>query len=350
MKKVKFSSSYTHLLNAPIMNPFAGPTFVSLFRWVSNHITGKPLYVSVEPTHRCNADCDFCLYARSLGNGNKDQEAKSYTSVLKPLNPVLVNFAGGEPLLRPDLERLVKETKEDAGVPFVSVTTNGSLLSMERYRSLCDAGLDSLNISLDFPDSTHDQSRKIPGLFEKIKSFLAEYSKQDEGVPVSLNFIYMKENMEQLFETANFAKTYGLRLSILPYVATRANNFSHILETERAVSLLDQFAKDPAYLLTRNNSEAYMKNAKLYLKGELRTPCDAGRSFLWVFPDGSIRACNITSAAKKISSDDPYAALREVRAFKRTNNCQDCYLSCRGETEGHTLDIPSAFEFFQNML
>jgi len=63
-----------------------------------------------------------------------------------------VRLTGGEPLVRRDLEKLISRIRQINGITDISMTTNASLLTRERARSLHDAGLQRLNVSLDALD------------------------------------------------------------------------------------------------------------------------------------------------------------------------------------------------------
>src|SRR3989344_9680047 len=96
-------------------------------RYFSNRISGKPFYVSVEVTDHCNADCGFCGFRKSNDRTRTAHPQKSYLPQLLELNPVVVGFVGGEPLLRKDLEDLIFEAKHDAQIPLVQAPPNGTL-------------------------------------------------------------------------------------------------------------------------------------------------------------------------------------------------------------------------------
>ena len=63
-----------------------------------------------------------------------------------------IRITGGEPLIRRDLERLVEMIAVIEGIEDISMTTNASMLTRERARSLHAAGLKRINISLDALD------------------------------------------------------------------------------------------------------------------------------------------------------------------------------------------------------
>lgn len=72
--------------------------------------------------------------------------------VFSELGVSKIRLTGGEPLLRNDLEILIEKIASTEGINDISLTTNASLLSVDRARSLRDAGLGRVNISLDAMD------------------------------------------------------------------------------------------------------------------------------------------------------------------------------------------------------
>jgi len=69
--------------------------------------------------------------------------------ILKRYGLEKVRLTGGEPMLRKNIELLIKGLKDDALVNEVSITTNGSLLDHDKIRLLKTNGLDAITISLD---------------------------------------------------------------------------------------------------------------------------------------------------------------------------------------------------------
>ena len=63
-----------------------------------------------------------------------------------------IRLTGGEPLLRRDIERLVEMLARTRGVQDIALTTNGSLLTRQKARTLRDAGLTRVTVSLDSLD------------------------------------------------------------------------------------------------------------------------------------------------------------------------------------------------------
>ena len=118
----------------------------------------RDLRVSV--TDRCNFRCVYCMPKEIFGAGydflpKADvltfEEIARLSHIFATLGAEKIRLTGGEPLLRRDLDRLVKSLTGIAGLREVTLTTNGSRL-VEQARALHAAGLSRLTVSLDSLD------------------------------------------------------------------------------------------------------------------------------------------------------------------------------------------------------
>jgi hypothetical protein len=82
------------------------------------------------------------------------------------LGVIAFEFQGGEVFLRPDFEELVRACEPRRS--YVSIVTNGLLLTEENMARLKSWGVDQLNISIDsgIPEE-HDAFRGLPGTWQK---------------------------------------------------------------------------------------------------------------------------------------------------------------------------------------
>ena len=114
--------------------------------------TATDLRVSL--TDRCNLRCNYCMPAEGLDwlpteeTLSDDEVVRLVRIGVEQLGIREVRFTGGEPLLRRGLAGIVQQTKALTPSPEVSITTNALGLS-RTARTLADAGLDRVNVSLD---------------------------------------------------------------------------------------------------------------------------------------------------------------------------------------------------------
>lgn len=119
----------------------------------------RDLRISV--TDRCNFRCTYCMPKEVFGRDyvflSRD-EILSFEEITRVARLAIANgvrkirLTGGEPLLRRDIEKLVAMLASLDGLEDLAMTTNGSLLTLERARALKDAGLKRITVSLDSLD------------------------------------------------------------------------------------------------------------------------------------------------------------------------------------------------------
>ena len=123
---------------------------------------GRPLRdLRISVTDRCNFRCVYCMPKEAFGKDHRFlpkselldfEEIVAVVRAASGLGVTKVRLTGGEPLLRGELERLVAMVRAVPGIEDLSMTTNASLMTPARARTLRDAGLGRLNVSLDAID------------------------------------------------------------------------------------------------------------------------------------------------------------------------------------------------------
>ena len=122
----------------------------------------RPIHdLRVSVTDRCNFRCVYCMPKEQFGKGYKflsKTELLSFEEIIRivkafsELGVRKIRLTGGEPLVRSELEKLVEKVASIEKIDDISLTTNAVLLTEKRARSLRDAGLSRVNISLDALD------------------------------------------------------------------------------------------------------------------------------------------------------------------------------------------------------
>ncbi len=89
-----------------------------------NWSTGRPLVVSFEVTDSCNCFCRHCDHG-GLRDDSRNLRPADYRHYTNTLRPVLVQVSGGEPLMREDLEEIVRNIKStETGLPYIILVSN----------------------------------------------------------------------------------------------------------------------------------------------------------------------------------------------------------------------------------
>ena len=114
-------------------------------------------YLRISVTDRCNFRCLYCMPEEGVESIVHD-EVLRFEEILKvcramaKLGVKKIKLTGGEPLVRKHFVELVKEIHKIEGIEEITLTTNGFLLS-ENLNQLIEAGITSINISLDTLDA-----------------------------------------------------------------------------------------------------------------------------------------------------------------------------------------------------
>ncbi len=133
----------------------------------------KKLRVSV--TDRCNMRCGYCMPKNNTKWFDTTEvlsfeEIIRLSSIFANLGVEKIRITGGEPLVRPSIENLIKSIAKIRHIKSIGLTTNGLLL-LERVEALKSSGLNNVNISLDsFKEDRFKMMTGINGLGKVISS------------------------------------------------------------------------------------------------------------------------------------------------------------------------------------
>src|SRR5258706_12378848 len=123
--------------------------------------TPHPLLVQIIPIRRCNIDCGYCNEYDKVSAPVPAELMKARIDHLASLGTSVVAFSGGEPMLHPDLDDLIRHIR--ARGMMAGLITNGYFLVPKRIEQLNDAGLAFLQISIDNiePDAGSKKSLRL---------------------------------------------------------------------------------------------------------------------------------------------------------------------------------------------
>ena len=161
--------------------------------------------IRISLTQSCNLNCIYC-HAEGEKNPEQELSAEQIAEILRVAQSFgirSVKFTGGEPLLRPDLARIIRSVPPGMEA---SLTTNGTLLA-DRAQKLKDAGLKRVNISLDTLDpERYERIAGKPMLGEALDGIDAALK---AGLtPVKLNMVVLSGINEDEIDTfIDFVRT-----------------------------------------------------------------------------------------------------------------------------------------------
>lgn len=135
-------------------------------------------------TTRCNLRCQHCSNKElSYGEDLTTEQVFSILRDLKDFGIQHLSFSGGEPLLRPDIVNILKETRE-LGIA-VSLATNSTLVNADTASMLSKVGVDSIQTSIDGIGRTHDAFRGVIHSFDRARKGIENLVHSDITVVVT---------------------------------------------------------------------------------------------------------------------------------------------------------------------
>jgi radical SAM protein with 4Fe4S-binding SPASM domain len=178
------------------------------YREFTGDVNKYPVLSEVAVTYRCNLDCEFCYVGDHCEKELKTSDVKKILfKIYNQAGIPSVSFTGGEPLLRNDIAKLIAYAA-DIGL-WTNLITNGTLLDDASVKSLKDAGLSSVQVSVEGPDcEIHDLITGRQGAFDLTIRGIELL--KNAGIPVHTNTTLSKHNIAHANGIVLLTKRLGL--------------------------------------------------------------------------------------------------------------------------------------------
>lgn len=297
-----------------------------------NAILPAPKSVKIEISARCNYRCQFCALRTRDEQPKKDMDFDFFKKVTKELYDAGTREIGvfylGESFTNPKLLiACIQYLKQELKMPYVFLTSNGSLATSEHVEECMKAGLDSLKWSINAADDKQ---------FELIMGVSSDFQTK--------TFL----NVKKAFEIRN-EKGYktGLYASSIEFGDEQKKQMESLLN-EKVIPFVDQHYWLPLYSM---GSIATVREEELGFKptagnqgrcGNLRDPLPCWCVFTegHITVDGKLSACAFDATANWVIGDlnennfmelwnsEEFIKLREAHINKNVNGtiCEKCLL------------------------
>jgi GTP 3',8-cyclase len=183
-------------------------------------------YLRISLTDKCNLRCIYCMPEEGLQlKEHKDilryEQIEQIVKEAVGLGINKIRLTGGEPLIKKDIEILIEKIAGIKGIRELCLTTNGILLA-QKAKKLKQAGLTSVNISLDTlqPEKYKEITRGgnladvLKGIDEAIK----------EGFKIKLNMVVLKDkNEDEIDDIRRFCLNKNIKTQLINHFNLRSN-------------------------------------------------------------------------------------------------------------------------------
>src|SRR5499425_3868116 len=242
--------------------------------------TDHPLLAHIIPIRRCNLACEYCNEFDDFSKPVPTETMFRRVDKLGELGTSVITISGGEPLLHPDLDQIIRRIRKNGIV--AGMITNGYLLMPDRIEQLNRAGLEWLQISIDNvnPDDVSKKSLKV---LDKKLQLLAEHAE----FHVNINSVVGGgvKNPEDALVIGKRAIELGFS-STVGIIHDGDGQLQPLGEEERRVYHGMKALEKRSF--TRVN--AFQDNIALGRPNQWR--CRAGARYLYICEDGLVHYCS----------------------------------------------------------
>src|SRR5438874_12312373 len=242
--------------------------------------TDHPVLAHIVPTRRCNLSCTYCNEFDDFSKPVPAAVMMRRIDLLAGLGTSIISFSGGEPLLHPGLDLLIRQIRQHGAI--AGMITNGYLLTAKRIQELNRAGLEHMQISIDnvMPDDVSKKSLKV---LDRKLQLLAEHAE----FHVNINSV-----VGGGIRNPQDALTVGRRAIELGFTSTVGiihdsdGQLQPLGDQERRV--YQEMKSMEKRSFTRVN--AFQDNIALGRPNQWR--CRAGARYLYICEDGLVHYCS----------------------------------------------------------
>ena len=202
----------------------------------------------ISVTDRCNIRCFYCMPAENVTFMNRRElltfeELERFARIAVTLGITKLRLTGGEPLVRQNLDVLVRLLAAIPGIEDIGVTTNGLLLA-EQAGPLFAAGLRRINVSLDALDPVRFKEFTRRDGYEKVLAGI-EAARVAGFDPIKINAVSVRGMTEdQVVPFGHFARETGAEIRFIEYMPLDADAAWERDKVLFAQEIIDQLSRE----------------------------------------------------------------------------------------------------------
>ena len=227
------------------------------------------------------------------------------------LGVLQVNLSGGEPLLRADLAALVGGASQLN--LYVNLITSGIPVTRDKLTELRDAGLNSVQVSIQ--DTQSEASDRIAGKTSFDNKIQVAKWVKELGLPLTLNFVLHRSNLDRVNEMVELAENLAadrLELANTQYLAWALVNRNQLLPTREQLNHARQSAMLAKERL-KGKMEILFVLPDYYSDAPKACMSGWGRRYIVVRPDGLVMPCHLAHTIRGLEFENVLQrAMRDI--------------------------------------
>ena len=292
----------------------------SSVRFMTSAVTTRyhPLLAQVVVTRRCNLSCGYCNEYDDFSPPVPLETLLARIDHLAGLKTAAITFTGGEPLLHPRLEQIIRAARGHGII--VTMITNGFRLSRKRIEQLNAADLQGMQISIDNLEPDEVSMKSLSSVERKL-DLLAEHARFKVNVNSVLGI--SDERTRDVIKVAETAAAHGFYHSV--WVLHDHTGALKPLSPLQMAAYRRVTAISPSFT-HHINYRLFQKNLMHGRPNDWK--CRAGARYLYICEDGKVHWCSQHRGYPGIPLLE-YTVEDIKREFNTRKDCSStCTLSC----------------------
>ncbi|MFZ5893701.1 MAG: radical SAM protein [Myxococcota bacterium] len=281
----------------------------------------RPIWVNIEPSHRCNLECSYCDKAGDHGPEMSEAQLVWLIDELARAGTLSVCFDGGEPLVHRGITQALQRAKQHG--MRTSLSTNGILIPR---REAAMRAVDVAKVSIDGPREIHDRGRGA-GAYDKALTGVRRAL--DMGVTVALRMTLARHNVHAYEHVLDLARELGVSALFQPAIGS-------LMEASDAPDQespdVDAYRRAMAALHAAKSEGAPVGNEYVCIDHLAHFPepvpvpfCAGGRVEIAIGPDGGMFPCGRVGRGPAAPNVFELGVARAFERVLRPNDCASCW-------------------------
>lgn len=304
----------------------------------------KPFGIKFEVSSLCNLRCVMCPRSKGLTRKQGLLSFENFKKVYDQIKPAYLNLTGmGEPLLNPDLFRIIRYAKKNKSI--VKIDTNATLLNEKNASKLLDTEPNIVSISIDGTDKrTFEAIRKgakFEEVIENMKKLVKLRNSRKSNTNVHVNFVLQRKNISEISRFITYIDSLGVD-SINGDIALPLGANKNIDNRKVSKETLEKLEKELKNLRTKASLNIEHVYEFIKCGGDIKNKTHKNCFYPWYYPsitwDGNVVPCcyicdneivfgNVFEEDfDKIWNNKKIREFRRMIAKERKGICKECFI------------------------
>ena len=276
-----------------------------------------PIWAQLNITWKCNLDCSYCSeYDNSKGHISYEDLAPRIDKI-KSLGTLHTDLIGGEPLLHPDLPRLMRYVTKTHGMT-TGMTTNGFLLTEDKLKELIDCGMGRIQMSIDGLNPKPGTPKSLKTLRKKVE-MVAKYP-----IWFRVNTVICDQTIDEVEAVAKLCFDLGVAINF-----SVVHDHGRLKKTPNTARFLERvrWLKDQKSQGKAISTPFYLID---YYERALEDrpmdwTCQGGNKCFYVSAEGNFQYCYHVPSTRKLMD----VTREEMRGNREKKGCEEnCGVDC----------------------